>query len=122
MNSMGIHVLVDICGLHANGTMLYRSILARRPAGVQVFFWVHITFFFLSLNMYFVMCKRDNSELLELGTVSSGRASFFLGGSLCCSVCCQWWGVVRAFRYERCVVCVCECLCVCMNETFQTCE
>ena len=36
INSQHIHVLVDICGLHANGTMLYRSILARRPAGVQV--------------------------------------------------------------------------------------
>ena len=36
INSQHIHVLVDICGLHANGTMLYRSILAKRPAGVQV--------------------------------------------------------------------------------------
>ena len=36
MNSLEIHVLVDICGLHANGTTLYRTILARRPAGVQV--------------------------------------------------------------------------------------
>ena len=36
MNSMQIHVLVDICGLHANGTMLYRTILSRRPAAVQV--------------------------------------------------------------------------------------
>jgi len=36
MNSLHIHVLVDICGLHANGTMLYRTILSRRPAAVQV--------------------------------------------------------------------------------------
>ena len=36
INSLRIHVLVDICGLHANGTMLYRTIFARRPAGVQV--------------------------------------------------------------------------------------
>jgi hypothetical protein len=38
MNSMRIHVLVDICGLHANGTTLYKTILAQRPAGVQVLY------------------------------------------------------------------------------------
>ncbi|EKX34385.1 hypothetical protein GUITHDRAFT_147284 [Guillardia theta CCMP2712] len=36
INSNNVHVLVDICGLHANGTMLYKSLLAFKPSAVQV--------------------------------------------------------------------------------------
>jgi predicted O-linked N-acetylglucosamine transferase (SPINDLY family) len=32
---MGVHVFVDLCGLHANGTRIY-AVFARRPAAVQV--------------------------------------------------------------------------------------
>jgi len=35
INSFQVHVLVDICGLHANGTLIYR-VFARQPARVQV--------------------------------------------------------------------------------------
>lgn len=35
INEHQVHVLVDICGLHANGTVVY-SMLAHQPASVQV--------------------------------------------------------------------------------------
>jgi len=113
-------VLVDICGLHANGTILYRSILARRPAGVQVFFWVHITFF-LPLHMYFVCANGTTMNCSNWALCLVGVQALFFG-AVCVAVFAANGGVLFVLFDMNGGLCVCECLCVCMNETFQRCD